>query len=146
MKRAFLLFGVLFLLAAEDDANKRDLEKMQGDWACGSMVVDGAKSSDDEAQSLFRTIKGSTYTVYLFSKPVGRYTFKLDAGKRPKTIDVTATGAGGAAKQMQGIYEIDGDRWTICLGAPGKDRPNEFRSEEGSGTQLSVWEREHKTK
>jgi uncharacterized protein (TIGR03067 family) len=143
MKRALLLLFVALILAAEDDATKRDREKLQGDWAAVSMVADGVKSADDEAQSLFRTVKGDGYTVFLFNKALTRYTFKLDATKQPKTLDVTPAGA-SEAKPILGIYELDGDRWTICFAAPGKERPKEFTSTEGSGQVLTVWEREKK--
>jgi hypothetical protein len=51
---------------AENDPSAKDLEAMQGDWAVIEYVVDGIKSEDDNAQSLFRTIKGNHYTVFLF--------------------------------------------------------------------------------
>jgi uncharacterized protein (TIGR03067 family) len=143
MKRSLPLFFALVLLAAEDDVSKRDREKLQGDWAAVSMVADGVKSTDDEAQSLFRTVKGNGYTMFLFNKPLARYTFTLDASKRPKTLDVTPAG-NAKAKPILGIYELDGDRWTICFAAPGKERPKDFTSTEGSGQVLTVWEREKK--
>jgi uncharacterized protein (TIGR03067 family) len=143
MKRTLLLMFTVLLLAADDDATKRDREKMQGDWAAVSLVANGAKSSDDEAQSLFRTVKGNGYTMYLFNKALARYTFTLDATTKPKTIDVTPVGTPNA-KPLLGIYELDGDRWTICFASPGKDRPKDFTSTEGSGQVLSVWEREKK--
>jgi uncharacterized protein (TIGR03067 family) len=143
MKRTLLVLFAAMLLAAEDDASKRDREKMQGDWAAVSLVADGAKSADDEAQSLFRTVKGNGYTMFLFNKPLARYTFTLDATKEPKTIDVTPAGTAGG-KTILGIYKLDGERWTICFAAPGKVRPKDFTSTEGSGQVLTVWEREKK--
>jgi uncharacterized protein (TIGR03067 family) len=143
MKRTLLLVFALLLLAAEDEASKRDREKMLGDWAAVSMVADGAKSSDDEAQSLFRTVKGNSYTMFLFNKPLARYTFTLDASKTPKTIDVVREGV-APGKPLVGIYQLDGERWTICFAAPGKERPKDFTSTEGSGQVLTVWEREKK--
>jgi hypothetical protein len=61
MKKTFLILCVAVLLGADDkkdDANKKDLEKMQGDWAAVSMVQDGIKIPADDAQALFRTVKG----------------------------------------------------------------------------------------
>ena len=43
-----------------------------------------------------------------------------------------------------GTYELDGDKFKLCVAAPGKDRPTEFTSKEGSGQTLSTWEREKK--
>jgi hypothetical protein len=59
MTRSLLLAGALVVLLGrgdKGDANKKDLDRMQGDWAQVSMVVDGEKLGDDDAQALFRTI------------------------------------------------------------------------------------------
>jgi uncharacterized protein (TIGR03067 family) len=126
---------------ADGDATKKDLEKMQGDWAAASMVVDGTKLSDDEAQCLFRTVKGDHYTVYHFNKEIGKGALAIDATKKPKTIDATPA---GKAKPLRGIYELEGDRLKVCFAPPGKDRPTDFEAKEGSGHTLTVWEREKK--
>jgi uncharacterized protein (TIGR03067 family) len=128
--------------AADEDAAKKDLERMQGDWALASYVIDEAKLSDDEAQSLFRTIKGDQYTVFLFDKAIFKGTFKIDAGKKPKTLDSFA--AGMPDKPVLAIYEIDGDTLKICSAAPGKERPPDFTAKKNSGHSLMIWEREKK--
>jgi uncharacterized protein (TIGR03067 family) len=124
------------------DANAKDVEKMQGDWAVVSVVRDGVKEDDDNAQSLFRTVKGNQYTVFLFDKAVGNGTFKIDATKKPKTID--SFPASLAGKALLGIYEIEGDTIKTCYAPAGKDRPTEFSSKKGSEHTLMVWEREKK--
>jgi len=127
---------------SDADAGKKDLEKMQGDWALASFVMDGAKLSDDEAQSLFRTVKGDQYTVFLFDKAIFKGTFKIDASKKPKTIDAFAPGM--PDKPILGIYEIDGDTLKICSAPPGKERPTDFTAKKDSGHSLLIWEREKK--
>jgi uncharacterized protein (TIGR03067 family) len=127
---------------SDADANAKDLEKMQGDWAVVSVVRDGVKEEDDNAQSLFRTVKENQYTVFLFDKAVGSGTFKIDATKKPKTID--SFPANLAGKAILGIYQIDGDTMKTCYAPPGKDRPTEFSSKKGSEHTLMVWEREKK--
>jgi len=124
------------------DASAKDLEKMQGDWAVVSVVRDGVKDEDDNAQSLFRTVKGKQYTMFLFDKAVGSGTFKIDATKKPKTIDSLPANLGG--KALLGIYEIEGDTIKTCYAPLGKDRPTEFSSKKGSEYTLTVWEREKK--
>jgi uncharacterized protein (TIGR03067 family) len=144
MKR--LLPGVLavFVLAAGEsaDPSKKDLERMQGDWAAESMMRDGQKFPDEDAQAYFRTVKGDTYTVFRFSKVSGKGTMKLDATKNPKTIDVTPDG--GKIQPMAGIYSLEGDILTLCTGQPGKPRPTKLASEPDSGITLAVWKREKK--
>jgi uncharacterized protein (TIGR03067 family) len=141
----FLALGVL--VAAEPpkgDPSKKDLQRIQGDWALQSMVIDGAKASDDEAQSLFITVKDSEYATYLFSKALGKVTFKLDAAKKPKEIDLTPAAGPQKGKKLLGIYELKEDQWRICSAPPGAKRPTEFASKEGSGHRFYVWDREKK--
>ena len=140
-----LLFLVALTAVVDDsdaDATAKDLEKMQGDWAVVSVIRDGVKEEDDNAQSLFRTVKGLQYTVFLFDKPVGNGTFKIDATKKPKAID--SFPANLAGKALLGIYEIDGNTIRTCYATAGKDRPTEFSSKKGSEHTLMVWEREKK--
>ncbi len=148
MKRFFF---VLFLVgvaaqAAEtkkDDPNKKDLEKMQGDWVVVSMVKDGPKIPDDDAQALFRTVKGDQYSVSRFDKPIGKGSFTLDATKTPRAIDAFPAGR-PKDKPVLGIYEFEGERYKACFAPPGKDRPTKFEAPEGSGNTLTVYEREKK--
>jgi len=147
MIRNLLLALALFLLkdgsAHAKDANKKDLEKMQGDWAQVSFVVDGDKHPDDEAQALFRSMKDDKYTIYQFKKVIGKGTFKLDAAKKPKTIDAITT-VGGRSLTLLGIYELDQDTLKLCFAPPGKPRPTDFTSKKGTQHRLSAWEREKK--
>jgi uncharacterized protein (TIGR03067 family) len=141
-----LLLAAALLVAADKpaDANKKDLEAMQGDWVAASLVVDGEKVGDDEAQTRFRTVKGEAYTVYSFDKPIGKGTFTIDATKKPKTIDARPEGAAKDAPPLLGIYEIDGDTFRACFAAAGKERPKDFACKAGSGHTLTVWQRERK--
>jgi uncharacterized protein (TIGR03067 family) len=142
MIRTFLL--VLCLLAVtKDDPNKKDQDAMQGDWACERYVVSGMPLDDDNAQSIFRTNKDDGYTVYLFRKRLGGGTFKLDATKTPKQIDLMPEGKGKAGA-VRGIYKLEKDTLTICYAAPGKERPATFEAKMDSGHTLTVWKKEKK--
>jgi uncharacterized protein (TIGR03067 family) len=144
MNKALLVLLAAGVVSAAADAPggedaARDLRRMQGDWAAESYVQDGTKLPDDDAQAIFRTVKGDKYTVSHFKRVLGKGTIKLDASKKPKAIDAYPA---GKDKPILGIYEFDGDKMKLCFAAPGKERPAAFTSTEGSGHTLTVWVRE----
>jgi uncharacterized protein (TIGR03067 family) len=144
--RTIVLTLILSVLAAapKEDASAKDLARMQGDWACDSFVRDGMKLPDDDAQALFRTVKGNGYTVYLFDKAIGKGTLKIDATKSPRTIDFAPAGAAGKGGPVLGIYKLEGNTLTLCYAGAGTARPKAFAAKEGSGHTLTVWLREKK--
>jgi uncharacterized protein (TIGR03067 family) len=148
MKSKMLLLLVLVALIAADGppdkASKKDLAKMQGDWALVSMTKDGMKVPDDDAQALFRTVKGNEYTVFRYDRGAGKGTFTIDATKKPKTIDFLPANSKDKTKVMLGIYEFDGEKIKYCYAPIGKPWPTEFTSNEGVLQTLAVWEREKK--
>lgn len=141
-----LAFGALAADLPKDEAAKKDLEKMQGDWVVVSMIRDGDKVPDDEAQVVFRTVKGDQYTIFRFDKPYGGGTLTLDATKKPRAIDALPASASGKSKPLLGIYEFDGDNFKVCFAPPGADRPTDFSCKKDSGHTLTVWAREKKDK
>jgi uncharacterized protein (TIGR03067 family) len=141
MFRACVLCLSLAALAfADKEVTTKDRDAMQGDWACESLTRDGTALPDDDAQALFRTVKGDTYVVSRFRTKAGSGTFTLDAAKSPKEIDIVP---GGQKKVViKGIYKLEKDVLTICHAAPGGKRPTAFASKEGSGDTLTVWKKE----
>src|SRR5260370_23015281 len=88
-------------------------------------------------------IEGEKFTVSDENVSQGG-TFKVDATKKPKTIDVTFTDGPEKGKTSLGIYELDGDTYKICVDPEGKSRPTEFAIKPDSGHILEVLKREKK--
>lgn len=150
MNASFVLLAALSFLpvaapAAEDPApdTAADLERMQGDWMVSSMKSNGLKNPQEEAESLFRTVKDGTFAVSRYTRAISSGTFKLDATQSPRAIDSTITNRPEPATVL-GIYEFDGDKLRICNAPPGKPRPKDFECRLGSQQTLIVWERERK--
>ena len=138
---AILMVG---LLIAADDAkseNKKDIEKMQGEWTMASGERNGEAIPDEIVQSLKRTIKGNEYTVKREDEVLNGGTFTVDATKSPKTIDLKITEGQAAGQSLHGIYELDGDMMKICYANPGKPRPTEFSAKAGSDQTIATWKR-----
>jgi uncharacterized protein (TIGR03067 family) len=147
-----LLLGLL--LAAEppaekveplekDDLIKAEVAKLQGEWTIVSVLVNGAKASEEDVKAVRRKIEGANFVLTVkkeesSSTVKGKYT--LDPTKRPKHIDVIVLDGDKERVITPGIYELDGDTQKVCLGRPDA-RPDDFSCEEGSGRTLFVWKR-----
>jgi uncharacterized protein (TIGR03067 family) len=62
---------------------------------------------------------------------------EIDPIARPKTIDVVFTEGLEPGTTVTGIYSLEGDTYTICVGHAGR-RPKELRSAEGTADALEV--------
>jgi uncharacterized protein (TIGR03067 family) len=143
MTKLVVILAVSLLLGADDkqaDA-KKDQEKLQGDWTLQSGERDGEPFPEDLVKALKRTITGDKFAVTRDGETLAKGTLTLDAGQKPKTIDIKLE---GADKPIQGIYELEGDTFKLCYAAPGEARPKEFATKTGSGLTLAVWKKAKK--
>jgi uncharacterized protein (TIGR03067 family) len=139
--------AALLLLAAvacpQDEAARKDLKQMEGTWKAVVHEADGKKTTeeDNKKADVKLVVKDGKFTVHFNDKVVGQGTIKLDAGKKPKQIDATATDGPMKDATLVGIYELNGDEMRVCFGLPGKERPTEFRTKEGTGQMLLGYKR-----
>ena len=112
---------------SEDKADSEN-EKLQGTWVVDSIEQDGKTSSGDKVKNTRWVFEGDR--VSLPTKDGSKeYTFKLDATKKPKELDIETKRDGATMC----IYELDKNRLKICMAtkASGGVRPNEFDSAKG---------------
>jgi uncharacterized protein (TIGR03067 family) len=90
MRLKWLGVVVIGLLIAADDAKKgdtrKDKERLQGTWIIQSSERDG--QADEVSKDDTVTFDGDSVTVVTKDREQ-KATFKLDASKKPKTIDFT---------------------------------------------------------
>jgi uncharacterized protein (TIGR03067 family) len=134
-------FGVMALAAdgAEDDAVKKELNKLQGTWQMVSHEVDG--KPDTALKGAMRFVEGDKFTIKKDDKVMRAATMKLDPTKKPKWIDITFTDGPEKGKTRLGIYALEGDTQKICYGDLDKERPTEFVSKPGTGHRLVVFKK-----
>src|SRR5215813_4120823 len=89
------------LVAADDDAKKKELEKMQGSWQVVGVEISGKKlpQADVDKGKLRLTIKGNKYVYKAGDTEVGEGSIEIDVAKDPKTIDITGTTKTGKAEK-----------------------------------------------
>lgn len=140
---AFLAVAV----AAADDKPKekpnKDLEPFQGTWSVVSLETDGMAVPEEHTKGLTLEVKGNGRVLRQDGEVKSEATFKVDAAKKPKAIDIEVTDGPLAGRTIRGIYEFKDDTLKVCL-AIGEDdkRPDDFTSKEGSGRQLQTFKKE----
>ncbi len=128
-------------LAAEDkqEAVKKELATLQGEWVGTSFVNDGKEQDNFKDQKPRLTIKGSGYKLGDNDQLKG--TFEVDPARSPKAIDVTVEGYTKEGKFLPGVYEVKGDELKVCLSDVAQDRPTEVTAKEGSKRILFTFKR-----
>ena len=76
------------VLAAEDnDAVKKDLARLQGEWVMVSGSADGQPMPEEILKQMKRVCKGDEITVTMGDQLYLKAKITLDPSKKPKTID-----------------------------------------------------------
>jgi uncharacterized protein (TIGR03067 family) len=138
---ALVMVSVFGLRSAASAQDKKELAKLEGKWESVSVTVDGKSQEPEELKDRFAVIKGDKVTFLYKDKERGTATQKIDSSKSPAQIDFTYEDGPAKGSTLKGIYKIEGDTLTMCLGGLNKDRPTEFASKPGSGNILIVQKR-----
>jgi uncharacterized protein (TIGR03067 family) len=124
-KTSALLVGALVLAGSSFAA-------IAGDAKDDKKAIQGAWSFTKGDDTIKLTFKGDKFQFEFKGASVNG-TFKLDATKKPHTIDMAVTkGSDEKTKAYEGktalgIYQLDGDKLKWCTNEPGKEeRPTAF--------------------
>jgi uncharacterized protein (TIGR03067 family) len=137
---ALATFSISLARAADDEAVKKDLAQLQGEWTMVSASADGQPMSEDMLKQMKRVCKGDEITVTMGDQVFLKAKITIDPSKKPKTIDYDMTDGFSKGKKQLGIYELNGDTFKACFNSPGAERPTEFKA--GAGLTLSEWKRQ----
>jgi uncharacterized protein (TIGR03067 family) len=147
MRATVAVIAVLALVctaAAAEDVVKKEMAQLEGEWSMQSGEADGMSMPKEMVSTGKRVAKDGVTTITIGGELYFKAKFTIDPAKKPKAIDYAMTEGPTKGKTHLGIYELDGDTLKFCFAAPGKDRPTEFKSKEGSGWTFSVWKRDKK--
>ena len=136
---AALLLGLAPAPAPKPDKAKADLKKIQGTWVLTSRVERGRALSPEVAMGYRIEVKGDRATISFDGAVAGEWALALDARGKPKAIDQKVVPPGIAGQVWRGIYRLEGDRLTLCLGPRPGARPRAFDG--GQAGQQEVWKR-----
>ena len=148
--KGVLVAGIMASLAsaiAEDSqAVKKDMATLQGEWSMGSGSADGQTMPEETCKQMKRVCKGDELTITMGERTFFKAKITIDPSASPKTIDYDMTEGPNKGKKQLGVYELDGETFKSCFGAPGATRPADFTSKTGQRRTLSVWKRQKEDK
>jgi uncharacterized protein (TIGR03067 family) len=129
----------------KEDAAKAAMKKLEGNWKLLRQEYKGnlKPGVDRTKEGLFIEDGKIFWTVD--GKESGRQKgdLKLDPTAQPATLDVEITRGSAIGKKLLGIYELKGDKLTICWSEAGDDkRPKKFvtKTAVGSGLMLDTYQ------
>jgi uncharacterized protein (TIGR03067 family) len=115
------------------------LSSMQGTWTFLRLEIDGA-AMPATALAAELLMDGNRFRM---NSPEAAYdgVFTIDATQRPHRIDIDFVEGPEAGNRAEGIFQLDGDDLTICVGVVGATRPLRFVTTAGSGHALEILRR-----
>ncbi|MBS1705998.1 MAG: TIGR03067 domain-containing protein [Armatimonadetes bacterium] len=116
------------------------LRALEGTWEFQSLEVEGNAVPTAGFAGSRILVDGDRFRT---ESPMANYDgeFTIDADVKPHTLDIEFVQGPEAGNWSYGIFELQGDTWTICLGLTGAPRPTEFVTTPGSGHALEVLKR-----
>lgn len=116
------------------------LRDLEGTWAFTSLEVDGNTMPVNMLGSSSLVMNGDRFNML---SPEADYigVFDIDVEANPKTIDIDFIEGPEAGNSSYGIFELNGDDLTICLGLTGASRPVAFETKPGTQHALETLRR-----
>lgn len=112
-----------------------DLKLLTGVWKPKEANLGDNKIEPMLLETASVTYAGDKYTIKIGDKGE-KGTFTLDPKKTPKAMDIFPTEGDNNGKTLLAIYELAGDKLTICYSLTPTVRPEDF--EPNSNTLLLV--------
>jgi uncharacterized protein (TIGR03067 family) len=111
------------------------LRALEGEWAVTNLETDGASMPAAAFARSRLLIDGDSFRM---ESPEATYEgiFNIGVEYEPMQIDIEFVEGPEAGEWSYGIFALDGDALTFCLGLVGSPRPEAFATSAGSGHAL----------
>lgn len=121
------------------------LRSMEGTWGFRSLEVDGAAMPESMLTNSSLLIDGDRFRMESVEATF-EGIFTIDVELVPHHINIDFVEGPEAGNRCEGVFELDGDRFRLCLGLVGSRRPQGFATSPGSGHALEELVRKHRAR
>jgi uncharacterized protein (TIGR03067 family) len=122
------------------DDSAQETKKLNGTWKMEKMEINGQDMPESVYKEFKLVLQDGKYDVQARgTKDSG--TVQVDAGKKPKTMEIHGKEGPNQGKTMRCIYELKGDVLKICYDLGGKEFPKEFSAPANSNRMLAEYKR-----
>lgn len=113
------------------------LRRLEGTWTFRSLEIDGESIPAAMLANSLMLIDGDRFRM---ESPEANYEgiFVIDVESDPHRIDIDFIEGPEAGNRCEGLFLLEADQLTFCLGLVGSTRPTRFATARGSGHALEV--------
>jgi uncharacterized protein (TIGR03067 family) len=113
---------------------------LDGTWLPVTAKLNGQELPAESLRNMRLLLAGESYTATVNGvRDSG--TTKSDATANPPALEITGTEGPNAGRTMLAIYQLDGDKLTVCYDLQGAAHPTQFKAEAGSQYFLVTYRR-----
>jgi len=120
---------------------KEDAKLLEATWLPTTAELAGKEFPEKVLKTMKLIVKDGKYTAKVGDNS-DNGTVKVDATKKPKSMDIMGTEGPNKGKTFLAIYELKGDSLRICYDLSGKARPTEFKTKADTQLFLVTYMRE----
>jgi uncharacterized protein (TIGR03067 family) len=115
---------------------------LEGTWAPIAASVSGKELIVAELRVKYLILDGHDYNIVDRSNQVvDRGEYLVNDSARPWTIDIVGRDGPNAGRSMLAIFELMGDRLTVCYNLESGTRPDDLQAEAGQMMLSITYER-----
>lgn len=124
-----------------DFVDSPTLAKLQGDWTCTQLVINGKKMPAMMLKSGIRVARQNEIKISFGGQVIIEVLVRINEAADPMQVDYYNLNGAAKGRLQQGIMKWSGDEACFCMSEPGKPRPGDFECAAGSGRTLSQWKK-----
>jgi uncharacterized protein (TIGR03067 family) len=117
------------------------LSRLQGEWTCTQLVINGKKMPAMMLKSGIRVAKQNEIKISFGGQVIIQALVRIDESKDPMQVDYYNLHGAAKGQVQYGIMKWIADEACFCMAEPGKPRPGDFECTAGSGRTLSQWKK-----